>query len=137
VLDVGCGRGQTTRDAGRLATAGSALGVDLSSSLLGLARRLTEREQLTNVTFQQADAQTHPFPDEHFDLAISRHGCMFFGDPEAAFGNIARALRPGGRLVLLTWQALERLEWQLAFRAAAAVGREVSSPPPGRPARSR
>lgn len=133
VLDVGCGRGQTTRDAARRATAGSALGVDLSSRLLGLARDLAERDGLANVTFQQADAQTHPFPERHFDLAVSRHGCMFFADPEAAFANIARALRPGGRLVLVTWQPLERNEWQTSFRAALSVGRELPVPPSGTP----
>ena len=41
---------------------------------------------------------------------------MFFGDPVAAFANIGRALRPGGRLVMLVWQAHERNEWSVAIR---------------------
>src|SRR5688572_25012891 len=61
VLDVGCGTGQTTRDAGRAAAAGAALGVDLSSRMLEFARRRAAAEDLTNVTFEQADAQIHPF----------------------------------------------------------------------------
>lgn len=125
VLDIGCGSGQTTRDAARCATAGSALGVDLSSRMIGLA----EREHVANATFQQADAQVHPFPDQCFDIAISRHGAMFFGDAPATFTNIARAMRPGGRLVLLSWQPLRRNEWISAFRAALAAGRELPSPP--------
>jgi ubiquinone/menaquinone biosynthesis C-methylase UbiE len=128
VLDIGCGSGQTTRDAARRATAGSALGVDLSSRMIELARALAEREQVANATFRQADAQVHPFPDQHFDIAISRHGAMFFGDPEAAFANIARAMRTGGRMVLLTWQPFERNEWISAFRAALAAGRELPRP---------
>ncbi|MGH7869125.1 MAG: class I SAM-dependent methyltransferase [Candidatus Dormibacteraceae bacterium] len=60
VLDIGCGSGQTTRDAARCATAGSVLGVDLSSHMIELARQLAEREQVANATFQQADAQVHP-----------------------------------------------------------------------------
>jgi ubiquinone/menaquinone biosynthesis C-methylase UbiE len=122
VLDIGCGSGQTTRDAARRASAGTTLGVDLSSRLIELARRTAEREQVVNVRFLQADAQIHPFPDRHFDVAVSRHGVMFFGDARAAFANIARALRPGGRLALLTWQPLERNEWQKTFRGVFAAG---------------
>jgi SAM-dependent methyltransferase len=58
---------------------------------------------------------------------------MFFGDAPAAFANIGRALRPGGRLVLLTWQPLERNEWIRSFRLALAAGRELPMPPPGTP----
>jgi ubiquinone/menaquinone biosynthesis C-methylase UbiE len=133
VLDIGCGSGQTTRDAARCATAGSALGVDLSSHMIELARQLAEEEQLVNATFHQADAQVHPFPDQGFDIAISRHGAMFFGDAPAAFTNIARAMRPGGRLVLLSWQPLERNEWVSAFRTALAAGRELPVPSPAMP----
>src|SRR5947209_190089 len=61
VLDVGCGTGGTTREAGRRAEAGSALGVDLSSAMVEVARRAAEREGLVNVRFEQADAQIHPF----------------------------------------------------------------------------
>lgn len=133
VLDVGCGSGQTTRDAARAATAGSALGVDLSSRLLALARRLADRDRLANVTFEQADAQTHPFPGGRFDLAVSRTGAMFFGDPVAAFANLARALRPAGRLVLLTWQPFARQEWLRAYFAALSAGRDLVPPPPDAP----
>ena len=99
VLDIGCGAGQTTRDAARLAVAGSVVGVDLSAPLIERARRLTDSEGLHNVRFERADAETHHFPAERFDVAISRFGTMFFGDPVAAFTNIARALRREGRLV--------------------------------------
>jgi SAM-dependent methyltransferase len=131
VLDIGCGSGQVTRDAARSASAGSALGVDLSSRMIKLARQLAQREHLANVTFQQADAQVYPFPDKGFDIALSRHGAMFFGDALAAFTNIARAMRRGGRLVLLTWQPLQQNEWQLAFRATLAAGRELPAALPG------
>lgn len=133
VLDIGCGSGRTTRDAARLAPAGSALGVDLSARQLELARRLTGRDGLTNVTFEQADAQNHPFPAGSFDVAVSRHGVMFFGDSLAAFQNIARASRPGGRMALLVWQAFDRNEWVSSFFRALFVGREVPVPPSDAP----
>ena len=118
VLDIGCGAGQSTRDAARAAAPGRALGVDVSAPMLERARRLATAEQLDNVTYEYGDAQVHPFDPGHFDVAISRFGTMFFSDPAAAFGNIAHALRVGGRLVVLVWQSHERNEWATAVDAA-------------------
>ena len=111
VLDIGCGTGQTTRDAARAAPDGTALGVDLSGPMIALARRLAGEQGVANATFEQTDAQVHPFPEQSFDVAISRTGTMFFGDQVAAFANIARAIRPGGRLSVLVWQGPEPNEW--------------------------
>src|SRR5690349_3634706 len=133
VLDVGCGNGESTRDAARAAVDGSVLGVDLSSQMLGLARRTAAADGITNVEFRQIDAQIHPFAAGAFDVVISRMGSMFFGDPVAAFTNLRRALRPGGRLALLTWQRIDENEWMNAFRAALAAGRDLPTPPPEAP----
>ncbi len=133
VLDVGCGNGQATRDVARVATGGSALGVDLSSQMIALAQQTAVAEDLDNVRFLQADAQVHPFEDAAFDVVISRMGSMFFGDPNAAFANLHRALRADGRLVLLTWQAASDNEWLTEFREAQAAGRDLPTPPPNIP----
>ena len=133
VLDVGCGTGQTTLDSARIATSGSALGVDLSSRMIELARRRASEQGLANASFEQVDAQIHPFDPQVFDVALRRTGAMFFGDLGAAFANIARALRPGARLVLLTWQPLARNEWIREFIAALAAGRDLPGPPPNAP----
>ena len=124
VLDIGCGTGQTTRQAARTAQAGSALGVDVSAPAIKRARELARAEGLRNVTFEHADAQVHRFPQERFDLAVSRFGTMFFDDPVAAFTNIGWALRPAGRLVMMVWQPRERNEWDVTIRQSleAAVG---------------
>jgi SAM-dependent methyltransferase len=116
VLDIGCGTGQTTRHAARTARAGGALGVDVCAPAIERARELARAERLRNIAFERADAQVCRFPHERFDLAISRFGTMFFGDPGAAFVNIRRALRPTGRLVMMVWQAHERNEWDVAIR---------------------
>ena len=120
VLDIGCGSGQITREAARMAQAGSALGVDISAPAIDRARDLAQAEEIHNVTFECADAQVCPFPRARFDLAMSRFGTMFFDDPGAAFENVGRALRPGGRLVMMVWQAAERNEWEVAIRQALA-----------------
>jgi SAM-dependent methyltransferase len=127
VLDVGCGAGQTTRDAARSATSGHALGVDVSLSMLDRARQLSEAEGVRNVSFEHADAQVHAFTPEGFTVGISRFGTMFFTDPVAAFANLRSALRPAARLVQLVWQADDRQEWSSAIRHALAGGR--TAPP--------
>jgi SAM-dependent methyltransferase len=133
VLDIGCGSGQSTRDAARLATDGSALGVDLSESMLAEARRRAGVEGVTNVEFLRADVQVHPFATATFDLAISRFGSMFFSDRPGAFANIASALRPGGRMALLAWQATAGNEWIMVARESMAAGRDLPMPAPGAP----
>jgi SAM-dependent methyltransferase len=133
VLDVGCGCGATTRAAARAAPAGGALGVDLSARMIARARERAQAEGLANARFEQGDAQVYPFEAGAYDLALSRFGAMFFGDPVAAFRNVGRALRPGGRLALLAWQALDRNEWMLAVRGALAAGRTLPQPPAGAP----
>lgn len=72
VLDVGCGTGHVTLLAARRASRGHVIGIDLSAPMLERAR-----------------------------AALSRGGVMFFDDPVAAFTNIRRGLRPGGRLAFL------------------------------------
>jgi ubiquinone/menaquinone biosynthesis C-methylase UbiE len=117
ILDVGCGTGLTTREAGRAAAPGRVVGVDVSERMLERARELTAAERLENVKYELGDAQVSRFDPQRFDLAISRFGMMFFADPVAAFANIASALRSHGRLVSLVWQRRELNEWALAIDA--------------------
>jgi SAM-dependent methyltransferase len=131
VLDIGCGTGQTTRQAAVMAKAGSALGVDVSAPAIDRARELARAERLPNVTFERADAQVYRFTQERFDVAISRFGTMFFDDPAAAFANIRRALRPGGRLVMMVWQAHERNEWDVAIHQALRAAEGPMALPSG------
>jgi SAM-dependent methyltransferase len=126
ILDIGCGTGQTTRDAARAAPSGSALGVDISEEMLERARCRSAEEGVCNVVFERGDVETHPFSPAHFDLIISRFGTMFFADPVAAFTHIARAARPGARLVMLVWQSEERNEWATAIRQALTGGAAVA-----------
>lgn len=131
VLDIGCGTGRTTLDAARRGH--QALGIDLSAQMLAVARKRAAREGLTNAYFEKGDAQVHPFPPGAFNVMVSRTGTMFFGDPGAAFANIARALKPGARSTQLVWQRMEENEWVTSFMSAMTAGRELPAPPPGAP----
>lgn len=134
VLDIGCGCGATTLTAAaRVSRDGFATGIDLSAPMLELARTRAATGNVANIAFVHGDAQTHPFEPESFDLAISRFGTMFFSEPEAAFANIAGALRPGGRLCLATWQPLMANEWLVVPGAALLQHTELPTANPDEP----
>ncbi|WP_340685720.1 class I SAM-dependent methyltransferase [Amycolatopsis coloradensis] len=101
VLDVGCGAGLTTRLAAKKAGSGHALGIDLSAPQLERARLDAAAEGITNIAFEQGDAQVHPFDEPGFDVVISRGGVMFFSDLVAAFEHLREAMAPAGRLTFV------------------------------------
>ncbi|MEU9032028.1 methyltransferase domain-containing protein [Streptomyces sp. NPDC048383] len=121
VLDVGCGAGRTTRLAARRTRRGQALGLDLSGPMLAKARESAVRERVENVSFVQGDAQVHTFDAEGFGAVISRYGMTFFADPVAAFANLYRALRPGGRLAFICAAEAEANEWLEALASLEAI----------------
>ena len=125
ILDVGCGSGGLAIDLVRGTPGTTALGVDLSTAQLEVARQ--QAGELP-VTFAQADAQVHDFGAHSFDVIASRTGTMFFTDMPMAFANLAKATRPGGRLVMLVWRGIEDNEWLREF--FGAIGRVLPVAPP-------
>ena len=122
VLDVGCGCGDTTILAARASGSGRALGADFSRILVAEARQLTAAAGVANARFEVADVQVYPFGAGVFDVVLSSFGVMFFDDPAAAFGNLGKALRPGGRLAFLCWRTREENPiFSTGFAGAAAV----------------
>ena len=134
VLDVGCGRGSTTRRASTaVGPAGEVLGLDVAANLIEEARRLAPDD--AGITWMVADAQRAELPVAHFDLLLSRFGVMFFDDPTAAFANLAGATAPGGRLCAAVWQTRDRSEilqrpLDVALDVAARHGFTLELPPP-------
>ncbi len=133
VLDIGCGTGATTRAAARIASSGSAFGIDLSSRMIERARERAAEEGLANVRFERGDAQVYRFDPSTFDVVISRFGSMFFDDPVQAFTNVCGALKPRGRLALVCWRDTARNEWMTKTLGALAGEREIPTPPPDAP----
>lgn len=110
VLDIGCGVGSTSLAlAQAVGPRGHVVGIDVSRPMLAIAEAAGAR--VPQLRFLEADAQAHRFDTHGFDAAFSRFGVMFFAAPEAAFANIRRALKPGGRLVFLCWRALADNHW--------------------------
>ncbi len=134
VLDVGCGRGATTRRAaGTVGPAGEVVGLDVAANLIEEAGRLAADHP--GVRWMVADAQRAELPPGHFDVVLSRFGVMFFDDPTAAFANLAAATAPGGRLCVAVWQTRDRSEilqrpLDVAAEVAARHGFPLELPSP-------
>ena len=104
VLDVGCGTGVLARAAAdRVAADGQVTGLDLNEGMLAVAQRLRPQ-----IDWRQGDATHLPFADESFDVVMSQFALMYFPDRPAALKEMARVLRPGGRLVIAVWGPYER-----------------------------
>ncbi len=127
VLDVGCGTGETCTlwlQAGAHVT-----GVDLSAPMLAVAADRTGGR----ATLIQADASTWT-GDAPFDLVVSRLGVMFFADPDEAFANLTRNLRPGGRLLFVCWRAFDDNPWvHIPFDAVRDLAPAATPPVPHAP----
>lgn len=123
ILDVATGTGWAAR---LIAERGAAVtGVDLGTEVIEAARMLSNGHR---IDFQVGDAEALPFPDDHFDAVISTFGVMFAQNPEAAAAELARVVRPGGRLVLANW-ATEGSVQQM-FQLIKSYKPEEDDPPP-------
>ena len=120
VMDIGCGCGQSTMElAARVGPSGAVVGIDISEPMLDVARGRPAPAASPPPSFRQADAQAEDLGQGAFDAAFSRFGVMFFADPVAAFANIRRALKPGGRLGFVCWRPLLENSWMLEPMLAA------------------
>ncbi|ALN79961.1 class I SAM-dependent methyltransferase [Lysobacter antibioticus] len=122
VLDIGCGAGATSFELARaVGSGGRVVGVDVSEPLVGRARERGKALGLP-VEFCLADASRPLFAPHSFDLLYSRFGVMFFDDPVAAFAELRKTLKPGGRLAFACWRAPAENDWYgLPLRAIRCI----------------
>lgn len=103
VLDVACGPGNFTRSFGRaVGESGLSVGIDASETMLERGVRDTERSGLGNVCLVRGDAVALPFREGTFDAACCFAALHLFADPFDALSDMARVLKPGGRIAILT-----------------------------------
>jgi SAM-dependent methyltransferase len=124
VLDLATGPGYA---AGMAAQRGaSVVGVDFAEAMVQLARR-----GHPDLDFRVADAEALPFPDGTFDVVVSNFVVPHLGRPERALAELARVLRPGGRLALTTWDQPARMRLLGTF--LEAFGESGAMPPASLP----
>jgi ubiquinone/menaquinone biosynthesis C-methylase UbiE len=90
---------------------GAVTGFDISVPLVGLATRRAAEAKVEHARFLAGDAQVDNISGGPFDAAMSQFGVMFFSDPMAAFANIRRHLRRGGRMAFACWQETAKNTW--------------------------
>jgi SAM-dependent methyltransferase len=123
VLELAAGTGRLTGELIRVLPHAEIVATDLNTAMVEYAAR-----RVPGARWQQADAQSLPFPDRGFDVVICQFGVMFLPAKPAAFAEAGRMLRPGGRLVFNTWAALDTHDFGRAV--VAAVRRIFPDDPP-------
>ena len=127
VVDAGCGFGDTAIQLARLVgPSGSVLAIDCCDGFLEYGRRDAEAAGLTNISFLEADVQTHAFKPIH-DFCFSRFGTQFFENPVAGLRNMRASLKPGGTMTMIVWRGVKENPW--LGHAREIVLRHL--PPPG------
>lgn len=102
VLDVCCGTGDLTLElAGRLSPGGQIVGCDFSEPMLDLAREKAAERGAAGVRFEWADALSLPYDDDRFDTVTVGFGLRNFADWDKGLREMARVLKPNGKLVIL------------------------------------
>ncbi|MEP1126613.1 MAG: class I SAM-dependent methyltransferase [Ilumatobacter sp.] len=127
VLDLGCGTGQLTRRLGEKFPEATIVGADLSDGMLGRALERAEADDaFTNVGgFVRADAQRLPLADGSFDVVTCTESFHWYRDQEAAVAELARLLRPGGRLVIASIATVTGFADDAIQRATELAGRPI------------
>jgi len=132
-LDLATGTGEPGLSIARLAPRGRVVLTDLAPEMLEIAERRAGEHGLTNVETAVCSADDLPFGDATFDSVSVRFGYMFFPDLAKATAELARLLRPGGRVCSSVWIRPEGNPWTSIPMRAVAAETTVPAPDPDAP----
>jgi ubiquinone/menaquinone biosynthesis C-methylase UbiE len=128
VLDVAGGAGEPSLTiAETVGPQGSVMCTDPIAAMLDAAQHEASSRGLMNVQFRQCTADSLPFANDLFDVAVSRLGVMFFPDPLAGMREMLRVAKPAGRIALAVWDKSEHNPY--SYLVTQVVSRHVESPP--------
>jgi len=113
VLEIAAGTGILTAELARALPAAEITATDLNSAMVARGA-----ERVPGPAWVQADAQHLELPAGRFDLVACQFGAMFFPDKPAAFAEMARVLRPGGTVLLSSWDDVTTSELPAAMQAS-------------------
>jgi SAM-dependent methyltransferase len=130
VLELAAGLGEAGMLAAELvAPMGGVIVSDQAEAMLAGARERAAEMSLSNVEFQVLNAEWIDLPLASVDAVLCRWGYMLMADPAAALAETRRVLRPGGRVALAVWEAIQLNPWAL-LPAQELIERGVVPPPP-------
>src|SRR3954470_15406263 len=132
-LDIAAGTGEPGLSIARLAPKGRVVLTDLAAEMLDVAARRAKAQGVTNIETQVCSADDLPFEDATFDGVSVRFGYMFFPDGAKATSELARVLKPGGRLCSSVWVKPGENPWTAIAMQAIATEAVVAPPDPDRP----
>ena len=120
VLDVAAGAGDQTLLAARLVgPSGYVLATDISSDMLSIAAEMVRGAGLTNVDTRVMDGENVDLDADSFDAVICRLGLMLFNDPAKALRSMRRVVKPGGKVAVLLFSAVEKNPYEGIPRTVA------------------
>jgi len=123
VVDLGCGGGlDVFLAAGKVGPTGKAIGIDMTPEMLALARKNAAESSAKNVEFHQATIDQLPLPDHSVDCVISNCVINLAPDKPAVFREIARVLKPGGRLAVSDIALKQPLPAEIGESLMAYIG---------------
>jgi SAM-dependent methyltransferase len=134
VLDVAAGTGESTLMAARrIGPKGYMLAADVSASMLAVAAEAARKAGLANVEIRVMNAENIEFDSDSFDAVICRIALMLFPNPAKALTEMRRVVKPGGKVAVMVYAALEKNPfWEIFHKTVRRLG-NIPPPAPGEP----
>jgi ubiquinone/menaquinone biosynthesis C-methylase UbiE len=133
ILDIAAGTGEPGLTIATMLDGGTVVITDLAEEMLVIARENASKRGITNIETVACDVCDLPFENESFDAISCRFGFMFFPDMQLAANEMARVLKPGGRMATSVWNIPEKNFWVTAIMGTINKNMELPQPPPGSP----
>ena len=133
VLDVAAGTGEPGLTIATMLRNGKVISTDLAEGMLEVARENAAKRGIKNFETKACDVCELPFADNTFDAISCRFGFMFFPDMSLAAKEMARVLKPGGRIATSVWNVPEKNFWVTAIMSTINKNMQLPPPPPGAP----
>jgi SAM-dependent methyltransferase len=134
VLDVAAGTGESTlMTARRVGPKGHVLAADVSASMLNVAAEAARQAGLANVETRVMNAENIELDSDSFDAVICRIALMLFSTPGKALNRMRRVVKPGGKVAVMVYAALERNPYHSIFQETVRRLGNIPWPAPGEP----
>ncbi len=133
VLDIASGTGEPGLTIASMLGGGKVILTDLAEDMLEIAAENAAMRNITNIETRVCDVSNLPFEDNSFDAISCRFGFMFFPDMKLAAKEMARVLKPGGRIATSVWDIPEKNFWVSAIMGTINRNMELPAVPAGAP----